>query len=113
VSNANTTSSSQLNSPTISQRRVTSTVAINDGQTIGLAGLIRDNRTNTTNGLPWLEDIPVVGLLFGSRGRQLARTELIVLITPRVIRSRDEGDAITRELRDKVRLTIPIVARRR
>lgn len=113
VSQAAETSSSTLNSPTISQRRVSSTVAVHDGQTIALAGLIRDEQDNTTAGLPILKDVPVVGLLFGTRGKRLRRTELIVLITPRVIRSRDDGDAITRELREKMRLTIPVAAGRR
>ena len=113
VSTANTTQSSSLNSPTISQRRVTSSVAVNDGQTIGLAGLIQDKRDSGIRGLPWLEDVPVVGSLFGARTRSANRTELLVLITPRVIRGRDDGDAVTKELRDKLRLTIPVVARRR
>jgi general secretion pathway protein D len=105
---------SQQTSPTISQRRVTSTIAIADGQTIGLAGLIQENpNTDTTLGLPWLDDIPVVGALFGARSRNFTRTEILVLITPRVIRGRDDGDAVTKELRDKLRLTIPVVARRR
>jgi general secretion pathway protein D len=113
VSQANKTGSSNLDSPTISQRRVSSTVAVEDGQTIGLAGLITDSANKTTAGLPILADIPVLGLAFGARGRTLRRTELIILITPRVIRGRDEGDAITRELREKLRLTIPVAARRR
>ncbi len=98
--------------PTISQRRVTSSVAVNDGETIGLAGLIRDNHTVTNSGMPWLKDIPVIGWLFGVRGDTMTRTELILLITPRVIRNRDEGDSVTRELREKLRLTIPVAARR-
>jgi general secretion pathway protein D len=112
VSQANKTGTSALDSPTISQRRVTSSVAVNDGQTIGLAGLIQDKRDNGSSGLPWLQDIPGLGLLFSARTQSDVRTELLVLITPRVIRSRDEGDAVTRELRDKLRLTIPVVRRR-
>jgi general secretion pathway protein D len=113
VSLAIMTGSSSLDSPTISQRRVSSTVAVEDGQTIGLAGLITDSANKTTAGLPILADIPVIGLAFGARGKSLRRTELIVQITPKVIRGRDEGDAITRELREKLRLTIPVAARQR
>ena len=113
VSQANKTGTSALDSPTISQRRVTSSVAVNDGQTIGLAGLIQDKRDNGSSGLPWLQDIPGLGLLFSTRTQSDVRTELLVLITPRVIRGRDDGDAVTRELRAKLRLTIPVVARRR
>jgi general secretion pathway protein D len=113
VSQPTNTTTSSLTSPTISQRRVTSSIAVNDGQTIGLAGLIRESRENSNSGLPWLKDLPVIGGLFGVRGDSAVRTELLVLITPHVIRNREEGDAVTRELRQKLRLTIPIVARQR
>ncbi len=100
-------------SPTISQRRVNSSVAVHDGQTIGLAGIITENRQNGTSGLPWLKDLPGVGFLFGVRSDQVERTELIMLVTPHVIRNQNEGDAVTQELRRKLRLTIPVVARQR
>ena len=111
VSQPTSTSTSKLNSPTISQRRVTSSVAVNDGQTIALAGLIRDLRQNANNGIPYLKDLPAVGWLFGVRSNSTTRTELIVLLTPRVIRDREEGDIVTRELREKLRLTVPVAAR--
>jgi len=113
VSQPKNTLTSSLQSPTISQRRVTSTVAVNDGQTIALAGRISERDESSRGGYPYLSDIPVVGLLFGTRGKSADRTELIVLITPRVMRGRDEADQITRELREKVRMTIPVSARRR
>lgn len=109
VSQVTPTTSSSLNTPTISQRRVTSSIAIADGQTIGLAGLIQDNRTTTNSGIPVLKNIPLVGWLFGTRSNDVTRDELIVLITPHVIRDRQEGDAITNELREKLPLTIPLV----
>jgi general secretion pathway protein D len=113
ISQAGTTSTSDLDSPTVSQRRVTSTVAVKDGETIGLAGLITDSRTDANAGLPWLKDLPIVGWLFGVTNNKSARTELIMLITPHVIRGRDDADMVTQELRQKLRLTIPIVARQR
>ena len=113
VSQAGSTSTSSLNSPTIAQRRVTSSLAVKDGQTIALAGLITDSRSNTKSGLPWLQELPIIGWLFGVRQDKATRTELLVLITPHVIRDRDEGDAVTAELQRKLRLTIPIVARQR
>ncbi len=113
VSQPTNTTSSTLNSPTISQRRVTSSMAIHDGQTIGLAGAILENRQNGTSGLPWFKDLPVIGFLFGVKSQSVTRTELLMLITPHVIRNQDEGDAVTQELRQKLRLTIPIVARQR
>jgi general secretion pathway protein D len=112
VSEVVQTTSSTIDSPTISQRRVTSSVAAQDGQTIGLGGLISDNRSISNGGVPILKDIPILGYLFGSRSNNVTRTELIVLITPHVVRGRDDADAVTQELRQKLPLTIPVVARR-
>ena len=112
VSNANTTTTSSISSPTISQRRVRSSVAVSDGQTIVLGGLIQDSRTQNKNGVPFLQDIPVLGWLFGTHSNELTRTELIVLITPHVIRSSDDARAITQELRRAVPMTIPALSLR-
>ncbi|WP_048862928.1 type II secretion system protein GspD, partial [Acidisphaera rubrifaciens] len=109
ISSPRGTTTSALDSPTISQRRVTSSVAVRDGQTIGLAGLITDNRQNSTVGIPWLKDLPYVGFLFGTQSEALTRTELIVLITPHVVRTLEDGDAVTQELRDKLRMTAPVL----
>ena len=111
VSQVSTTTTSNLDSPTISQRRVTSSVAVADGQTIALGGLISDSRSQSKNGIPVLQDIPYVGFLFGTRSYQNTRTELIVLITPRVIRGQSEAQAVTDELQRKLPMTIPVVAR--
>jgi general secretion pathway protein D len=108
-----TTTTAQQSSPTINTRRVTSSLAINDGQTICLAGLIQDQRTNTSSGLPWLKDIPVLGFIFGQKSDQVSRSELIVLVTPHVVRDRADVDAVTSEVRNKLRMTIPIAARAR
>ncbi len=113
VSTPQNTQTSSISSPTISQRRVTSSVAVQDGQTIALAGLIQDQTERGNAGIPWLKDIPVLGFVFGYRAETTKRTELLVTITPRVVRSREDGDAVTRELREKLRATIPVVARRR
>jgi general secretion pathway protein D len=89
--------------PTINQRRIQSTVAVQDGETIALGGLIRDRRSKARNGIPGLSDIPIVGHAFSTTDRTDARTELLVLITPRVIRNRAEARRITEELRRRVR----------
>jgi general secretion pathway protein D len=98
------TSSSSINSPTIQQRRVSTSVAVADGQTIAIGGLMRDNRTNDVTGIPGLKDIPGIGALFGRSGDQVDRTELMVLIAPHVIRSLAEADAATDELSAKLPL---------
>jgi general secretion pathway protein D len=102
VSDVANTTSSTLNSPTINERKIGSTVAIQDGQTIALGGLIRDNRTVGQSGIPYLQNIPVLGHLFSQDTSNATRTELLVLITPRVVRDSREAAAVTAELRDKL-----------
>lgn len=91
-----------ISSPTISTRKIASTVAVQDGQTIALGGLITDNRTDGRSGVPILSRIPYLGALFGNKTGNGDRTELLVLIKPRVIRSIDDGRAVTDELRQKI-----------
>lgn len=98
------TNTSSINSPTIQQRRVATSVAVQDGQTIAIGGLIRDSRNRSRSGIPLLKDIPGLGFLFGQTSDQLDRTELIVLITPHVIRDARGADAATDELRAKLPL---------
>lgn len=100
VSDVDTTQTTNgLNSPTFLQRTVRSRVAVQDGQTIGLAGLIRDNSSTGNSGLPWLRNVPVLGSLFGSQDNRRQRTELLVLITPRVIHDQRDARALTEDLR--------------
>ena len=88
--------------PTIQQRRITSTVAVMSGDTVVLGGLIRENTTFTKSGIPVLHNLPLVGPLFGTTGQSQKRTELVVLITPRAVQSRASALRITDEFRDKM-----------
>jgi general secretion pathway protein D len=103
VSTPGPTTSSSLNSPTIQQRRVSSTVAVSDGETVALGGIIQESRTNTGDGIPFLRRIPVIGALFGTTDKQSTRSELIVLLTPHVIRSDAESAAVMNDLQDEFR----------
>ena len=111
VSDVGETDSSNINSPSFSTRKIASTIAIQDGQTIALGGLIRDTQTRGRRGLPILSRIPVLGALFGTKTRDGRRTELLILLQPRVIRSVDEGRAATDELIAKIRSVRPILER--
>lgn len=103
VSDVSTTKSSSLNSPTISTRKISTTVAVQDGQVIALGGLFRNSQSFDKNGLPILSRIPVLGsLLFGTTSNTQRRTELIVLIKPHVLRNPDDLSAITEEMRAKI-----------
>ena len=108
VSNAVDTDSSGIDAPTIQQRQIESTVAINSGETIVLGGLIKNQDTNSESGIPGLYKIPVIGKLFGSTKDETLRTELLVLITPRVIRNYDDARTITDEFRHKLKRIPPI-----
>src|SRR5262249_12440213 len=72
-------------SPTFDDRVVRTRVAVQDGQTVGMAGLIRDTNTDENNGIPFLKDIPLFGTLFSTQTNNRMRTELLVLITPHVV----------------------------
>ena len=89
--------------PTFMQRQIASKVAVRSGETIVLGGLIRDEDSRSRAGLPVLSSIPLVGALFGTRTSGTTRTELLVVITPRVLRSDEDARAVSRELRDKMR----------
>ena len=108
VSQASTTTTSNLNSPTISQRRVDSTITVQDGQTIALGGLITDNKTRGKSGIPMLSDIPVVGNLFGTNTNQVARTELLILLSPRIVHNAYEARSMTEELRSRLHALAPL-----
>jgi len=112
VSNAVATTSSNIDAPTIQQRQIESTVAINTGQTIVLGGLIRNSETENEGGIPGLYKIPFIGKLFGNTSVEKRRTELVVLLTPRVVRNDVDAKKITDEFRRKLKnlpyLEIPI-----
>jgi len=89
--------------PTISQRRIASTVAVSSGETIALGGLIRDTDTESVVGVPLLSDIPILGNLFKTTTDIKRRTELLILLTPRVVRNSGDARAVTEDLRKRLR----------
>ncbi|HEY0423756.1 MAG TPA: type II secretion system secretin GspD [Rhodopila sp.] len=91
-----------INSPTFNERNVTSRVVVQDGQTIGLAGLITDSASLGNQGIPWLKDVPILGLLAGTQNNTRQRTELLILITPHVIHDQRDARALTDDLRDQL-----------
>jgi general secretion pathway protein D len=111
VSDVAETTTSGINSPTIQQRRISSTVATRSGQMVALGGLIRDKQTKGKSGIPLLSQIPVVGGLFGNQTDIGTRTELIILLTPTVIRSPTDVRALVDDLIDGLDMTRPLVDR--
>jgi general secretion pathway protein D len=103
VSDVASTSSSNIDSPTFSERKVRSHVVVQDGQTIGLAGLISDNVSRGNSGIPYLKDIPILGSLFGTQNNTRQRTELLILITPHVLQDQRDARSLTQDMREKLR----------
>jgi general secretion pathway protein D len=110
VANAAVTTTSSIDAPTIQNRRVESVVAVNSGDTIVLGGMIQDHKGKGESGVPFLHKIPVIGKAFGTTSKQASRTELLVLITPRVVRNADEQRNVADEFRRKLKLIEPAVA---
>ena len=107
VSNVARSSASGTLTPTISTRRISSTVSVRSGQTIILGGLIDEERDNARDGLPLISRIPVLGDALSSTERVTRRTELLIFLTPRVVSSDEEAAAVTQEFRRRMDLLDP------
>jgi general secretion pathway protein D len=95
-------SGSNIDSPTILQRHITSSVAIVNGESVVLGGLMDETHTDSNTGIPLLKDIPYLGWLFGSRSKDITKQELIVIITPRVIENKFDARKLTDEFKRKL-----------
>lgn len=89
--------------PSFLQRQISSKVAVRSGETIVLGGLIKDSKATSKGGVPLLQDIPLLGNLFGTNDIKDARTELLVIITPRVVRSDVDIREVSEDLRDRMK----------
>ena len=89
-------------SPTFNDQIFRTRVAVQDGQTVGMAGLIRDNVSNDNGGIPFLKYIPILGTLVSTQNNSRARTELLVLITPHVVHDQRDARALTEDLRNQL-----------
>jgi general secretion pathway protein D len=102
VSDVVPTTTSSIDSPTFQQRKIQTKVVVQDGETVSLAGLISDKRSRENTGIPILQEIPVLGPLFSTRTNGTTRTELLILLTPRVVNDSRDARALTDELRRKL-----------
>ncbi|MBI3248725.1 MAG: type II secretion system secretin GspD [Deltaproteobacteria bacterium] len=91
------------NSPSFTSREAETTVVVQNGESVLIGGIIDDQMLRSRSGVPFLMDIPVLGRLFRSESERLDRTELIILITPYVIRDRQEAHAITEQFESRIR----------
>jgi general secretion pathway protein D len=106
VSEVGATTSSNINSPTFQQRRIKTTVAVRDGESLALGGLMQDRSSLARDQIPIVGEIPVVGNLFKSKDDRIRRTELLIIMTPRVVRDPNHVRQITDEFRDKLNFTL-------
>ncbi len=88
--------------PVISQRSISSSIAVDSGETVALGGLFETRGTRGSAGIPVLHRAPIIGGLFGTKTRTDDRTELLVLITPRIVNDRMDARRVTRTLRERV-----------
>ena len=98
VSDVAATTTSNIDSPTIDQRKFHTQIAVESGQSVAIGGLIQTNRTKTDAGVPYLSRIPLLGAAFRQRLDSRSRDELVVFLKPTLVRSRSEADAVTDEL---------------
>jgi general secretion pathway protein D len=83
--------------PSTSKRSASTTVVVKDRETMVLGGLIRDNVTSSTSKVPFLGDIPILGWLFKYKTTRVEKTNLMIFITPYIIKNENEAEKITRK----------------
>jgi pilus assembly protein CpaC len=84
--------------PSLIVRRASTTVELRDGQSFVLAGLLQNDSAALQNQLPWIADVPVLGALFSSKSYQKKETDLVIIVTPRLVRPARPGDLIATPL---------------
>ena len=88
--------------PTFFKRSISTNLIASQDQSIVLGGLVKERKSLDRSGLPWLYKIPLIGWMFGSRTDSVSRNELLIFITPRVIRNVEEGIQLSRDFEERV-----------
>jgi len=98
LSEAQTNSSSTIDSPEIFSRRIDTSAVVENGETLILGGLISETKEKTINKIPVLGDIPLLGYLFKTTSERTRRTELLVMITPHILSNKTQAREITDQI---------------
>ncbi len=106
VSDAVKTTTSDIDSPTIQQRKIKTTVSVIDGAALALGGLIQERNTTAKDQIPVLGDVPLFGNLFKSKDNRIRRTELLIIIRPHVVRDDSEAHDVTEEFKKHINITM-------
>ncbi len=93
---------STTGNPDILTREITSSVAVQSGETLVLGGLIQEDNGFGKAGVPWLHELPLIGPLFGSTSYDNTKTELVILLTPRVVTGRQDARLVADEFKRKL-----------
>ncbi len=108
ISNSVPGSSGVSGAPIFFERSVSTEVVARSGQTVLLAGLISESGSDSSEGIPWARKLPLVGPVFRSDSRKQEKTELVLLITPRVIDTPEEWDVVKNNLNSALKLLQPV-----
>jgi general secretion pathway protein D len=95
--------SGPIDSPSIDRSNVTTQATVNDGDTVAIGGIIKQDNTFASGGVPFLHKIPIVGAAFGAKSVTTAKTELIIFLTPRVIYDESGVVTVSDELKTRMR----------
>ncbi|MEJ2228910.1 MAG: type II and III secretion system protein family protein [Alphaproteobacteria bacterium] len=101
VSELDATNSLRVNDiviPSLVVRRASTTIELRDGQSFAVAGLLQSRNVKDTRQLPWISDVPVLGALFRSTSWEKNETDLIIIVTPRLVKPRAPGQKIATPL---------------
>jgi general secretion pathway protein D len=102
ISAAQVNQTSGVDSPTILNRKVNTSLSLRDGGSVVLGGMISSDGSTNSRGIPGLMDLPLLGKLFRSDTRSKVRTELLVLVIPYIISNAEEAESITQDLKDRL-----------
>jgi general secretion pathway protein D len=94
--------STATSNPSFLKRIIQTTLIATEDRSIVLGGLVKERKSRSRDGLPFLYKFPVIGWIFGARSDAVTRNELVIFITPRVIGSVEEGTRLSREFEDRV-----------
>lgn len=90
-------------------RKAVTTAVVQNGHTLFIGGLMSENKNYTMTGIPLLSKIPILGYLFSDTSDTVSKDELIVMVTPYVIKNQDEADSISAEFQDRVRIVGDVI----
>jgi general secretion pathway protein D len=98
-----TNTSSSIGSPSFSKRSIQTQITVQDGDTVAIGGMIDENTSASTTGIPFLNRIPILGTAFGTRAYSKTRSELVIFLTPRVIYDTNQILDASDELKSRLR----------